>query len=94
MLTHTVEGVPCLPDDDSVVSRLHGAVLPTGAAKHTGQLGIQGPDGRVYRVVLSESFAELSQTLETLGSLGFIGRRPPQGRYAAVFSRDGRDARR
>lgn len=72
MLTYRRAGVPSRDDDDEIVSALKVA-LPNSQAGLTGgqsvELGIRGPSGKVYRVVVVAE-SEAPRALTVLHGLG------------------------
>lgn len=71
MRSHLLPDVPALPDDCLLLialQRVAGTAAPTA---NTRRIGIPGPDGRVYRVVVYDHAREHRLLTAALHRLGF-----------------------
>lgn len=80
MRTTLLTNVRPLDNDHALMSHLDGQRVPTAQGGPNLCLGIEGPDGDVYRVIQSNSLCEVVRIFETLKRNGL---EIDQGRYAA-----------
>jgi hypothetical protein len=80
MLTTLLTNVRPLDNDLALMSRLKSQTVPATPGEPNLCLGIEGPDGDVYRVIQSNSLCEVVRIFEALQRSGL---EIDRGRYAA-----------
>lgn len=71
MLTHTFAGVPPLATDLRLVTALRRSAQVPRLEPGDARIGVLGPDGRIYRVVLAHGRAEFGRLTQVLLQMGF-----------------------
>lgn len=89
MKTSLIGGVQPLPLDAVLAKRIQALSLPADVGALEFRAAIEGPEGRVYRVLETHSLVEVTRMHEILRELGLRkaagGRRDRGASYSALF---------
>lgn len=85
MLTLRIEHVPGIIDDDEVLQAVRDICGPRPRSlAWLKRIGLVGPDGRIYRLILAQDAVEYQALLTCLAGLGFRTVPPSAGMDAKL----------
>ena len=93
MQTYCLEGVPRLSEDTIILVSLKEFLRATYSAASSVHVGLEGPDGRVYRVIVLDGSAEAAGLCTALLRLG-LSLRPARAAFQVVLGVERRQVER
>jgi hypothetical protein len=74
MQTHIVHHAQPCAIDDVLMERIRHLAMPVDQEGLAIRVGVEGPDGQLYRVIETPSVVEAVQVFEVLSDLGLVPR--------------------
>jgi len=87
MQTHIVQHAQPSAIDDILMERLRPLSVPIDPSVPAIRVGVEGPDGKLYRVIETPSLVEAVRVFETLNDLGLVPRERSRAGGAAGHMR-------